>query len=177
MMLLAATAVRAQINIGGSIYGGGNEGKTDGNTTVTVYEGDLNEVYGGARMADITGNTFVHIDGEHASSYIIINKVYGGNDISGTIGVTTGEQTQNKKRLPTELTQADANGVTKDWDAFVRVSSKENVETTTDKEGKKTTTAAVYIGQLFGGGNGEQTVNHPGLALPELGKTYLEIVG
>ena len=133
--------VFAQIQIGGSIYGGGNEGKTEGNTTVTVYEGDLNEVYGGARMAnvdgnarmaDITGNTFVHIDGEHASSYIVINKVYGGNDISGTIGVTDKEENSKEieKRLPTELTQATANGVTKDWDAFVRVSSKKNVETT-----------------------------------------------
>ena len=170
--------VFAQIQIGGSIYGGGNEGKTEGNTTVTVYEGDLNEVYGGARMADITGNTFVHIDGEHASSYIVINKVYGGNDISGTIGVTDKEENSKEieKRLPTELTQATANGVTKDWDAFVRVSSKKNVETTGEGD-EKTTTAAVYIGQLFGGGNGEQTKNHPGLALPELGKTYLEIVG
>ena len=72
--------VFAQITIGGNVYGGGNAGDTKGNTRVTVYEGDLNNVYGGARMANITGNAFVHIDAEHDSSYILINKVYGGND-------------------------------------------------------------------------------------------------
>ena len=64
--------VFAQITIGGNVYGGGNEGITGGNTKVTVYEGDLNEVYGGARMADVNGNAFVHIDAEHALSLIHI---------------------------------------------------------------------------------------------------------
>lgn len=192
--------VFAQINIAGSVYGGGNAGNTGGNTKVTVRAGDLNEVYGGARMANVNGNAFVNIDGEHASSYVVINKVYGGNDIAGTIG-SPKQTTENKvKKLPTELTEAAENGVTKDWDAFVRVSSREKVETT-GEEDDKTTTAAVYIGQLFGGGNGEYTyintkdndvVTHiikdkdgkvlisttdDGFSAPELNQTYLEVVG
>ena len=83
-MLLAATAVQGQIVIGGSVYGGGNAGDTGKGTNetsekkgakVTIYSGDINAVYGGARMADVGGSAFVHIDGAHASNYIVINKV------------------------------------------------------------------------------------------------------
>lgn len=82
------STVNAQIKIGGNVYGGGNAGDTGGSTTVTVREGNLNSVYGGARMANIAGSAFVNIDGENtpSTSYILINNVYGGNDIAGTIG-------------------------------------------------------------------------------------------
>ncbi|MCR5644274.1 MAG: hypothetical protein K6G32_13190, partial [Prevotella sp.] len=76
MMLLAATAVRAQITIGGNVYGGGNAGDTGGNTKVTVHAGDLNSVYGGARQANVDGHAFVNVDGEHMSDNIVINYVY-----------------------------------------------------------------------------------------------------
>ena len=78
--------MQAQITIGGSVYGGGNAGETKGSTNVTVYAGELNNVFGGARMANVTGSAFVNIDGEHASDNIFINSVYGGNDIAGTVG-------------------------------------------------------------------------------------------
>ena len=107
MMLLAATAVQAQVNIGG-------------------------KVFGGARQADVKGHTFVNIGADHHD--VIINAVYGGNDISGTIGSSS---------VPSELTEASANGITTDekYNAFVRT----NVEAT----GKH-----LFIGQLFAGGYG-----------------------
>ena len=55
--------VNGQITIGGKVYGGGNAGNLSGSTKVTVYAGDLNEVYGGARQADVGGHTFVNIEG------------------------------------------------------------------------------------------------------------------
>ena len=189
-----ASLMQAQITIGGNVYGGGNAGDTKGNTRVTVYEGDLNNIYGGARMANVNGNAFVHIDAEHASSYIIINKVYGGNDISGNVGVSQGET--SPKVLPTELTKAGDNKVTKDWDTFVRVSTKMQADGKTVDASQKT-----YIGQLFGGGNGNYTyssetvgngVTHilkdaetgaeilrteNDIHQPDLGKTYLELLG
>lgn len=79
------------------MYGGGNEGDTGGKTTVNIYGGDLRNVYGGARQADVKGSAFLHIDGEHASNYIVIDKAYGGNDIAGTIGTSSA--------IPTELTE------------------------------------------------------------------------
>ena len=186
--------VFAQITIGGNVYGGGNEGITGGNTKVTVYEGDLNNVYGGARMADVNGNAFVHIDAEHASSYIIINKVYGGNDISGNVGVVSQGET-SLKALPTELKKAEDNKVTKDWDTFVRVSTKKKADGTADA------TQKTYIGQLFGGGNGNYTYSSEtvegvlyhvlkdaetgdeilrtknDIHQPDLQRTYLELLG
>ena len=86
LLCLSATLMQAQIVIGGHVYGGGNAGETGGNSTVTIREGDLNRVFGGARMADVKGRAFVNIDGAHASDYIVINRLYGGNDIAGTIG-------------------------------------------------------------------------------------------
>ena len=100
MMLLLCTAVaKAQIKIGGNVYGGGNHGEVKGSTKVTVYQGDLNKVFGGARMANVGGNTYVNIDGANASDYMLINHVYGGNDIAGTIGTAAAVN----EALPTEL--------------------------------------------------------------------------
>lgn len=195
MMVLTATGVRAQIKIGGNVYGGGNAGNMTGNTSVTVYAGDLNEVYGGARVADVGGSAFVHVDGEHASDYIIINKVYGGNDISGTVG--QGET--GTKAIPADkLAFETENGIDNTWDAAVRISTKTTTTegvTTEDVDAQK-----VYIGQLFAAGNGEYdyttepqaavtdpetgvettpAVENPyyGLTAPDLAKAYLEICG
>ena len=164
LFVLAGAQTHAQISIGGNVYGGGNEGKVGGSTKVTLHAGDLHNVYGGARMANIEGSAFLHIDGEHASSYIVIDKAYGGNDIAGTIGTSA--------EIPTELTEvgtaAGKNNIDNTWNAFVRISTKDNQKT--------------YIGQLFGGGNGDYdyTSNdspYKGMTRPDLGKTYLELLG
>lgn len=161
---LSAPALRAQIVIGGSVYGGGNEGALGGKATVTVYSGDLNMVYGGARMANVGGNAFVNIDGANASGDILINKVFGGNDISGTIGTNFG----NKEfPVPTGTDRLDADSVTKfeitkEWQTFVRTSPM--------PAGK-----GMFIGQLYGGGNGETKME--GKDSPDLDRTYLEVKG
>ena len=202
------STVNAQIKIGGNVYGGGNAGNTGGSTTVTVREGNLNSVYGGARMANIAGSAFVNIDGENtpSTSYILINNVYGGNDIAGKIGnikTVSGEDAP----LPTALTKvgttAGLNNIDNTWNAFVRVSSVKS-ETTGEAPNQTTTTTnhKVYIGNLYGGSNGDYTVKNKTVSdshkweiwtkdatpvkvyenddqpqLPELAKTYLEIVG
>ena len=179
MMLLAATAVRAQITIGGNVYGGGNAGDTKGNTKVTIYAGDLNRVFGGAQKADVGGHAFVHIDGEKASDYVLINHVYGGNDVSGVIG----NNSELTKSVPTEIKKAQDNKVNESWSAFVRISSKMNGDQVADDNQK------IYIGQLFGGGNGAYDYDseklsdgvtpnpYYGLTKPELAKSYLEVMG
>ena len=145
--------VFGQIKIGGNVYGGGNKGNVDGSTKVTVLSGDIGaveddaerplkapqgKVFGGARMANVGGNTFVHIDGENFSKdhstakpdYIIINQVFGGNDIAGRIGTAAAVS----ETMPTELTAvkrtaADASNVKKNdvddtFNSYVRVSTK-----------------------------------------------------
>ena len=192
LLVLTGQQAVAQIVIGGNVYGGGNAGDTGGSTTVTVLAGDVNAIYGGARMADVGGSAFVHIDGEHASNYIVINKVYGGNDIAGTIGTSDA--------IPTELTEvgteAGKNKIDNSWNAFVRISTKMNGEEEADDAQK------IYIGQLFGGSNGDYTVKNSTESesgkweiwtkdatpikvyeddaqpqLPDIGKTYLELLG
>ena len=187
--------VFAQIKIGGNIYGGGNAGDVDGNTAVTLYAGDLNRVFGGARMANVGGHAFVNIDGKKASSYILINQVYGGNDISGTIGkdLTTSAQLPF---TPEVNTSASGTVVDGSWSAYMRISTKTKADGTPADDAQK-----IYIGQLFGGGNGDYqyssvTENNvtthvlkdsktgteilrttDDIHQPDLRKTYLELLG
>ena len=204
---MSASMMQAQITIGGNVYGGGNKGDVQGNTTVTVYSGDLNKVYGGARMADVGGSSFVNIDGENATDYTVINYVFGGNDIAGTVG-----SDNEAKRLPEQLTHDDENAVDKSFDSYVRISTptatrkspKRVTNTETGEEeygtGEEDKTVEIYIGQLFAGGNGNYDYADPvgdtynvynkgdnstpiatqsGKAFvhPNLNKTYLEILG
>ncbi len=183
--LMTCTLAGAQITIGGNIYGGGNQGDTGGRTTVTVYGGDLGKVYGGARMADVKGGSFVHIDGEHASNYIVIDKVYGGNDIAGNIGSPDDVSAE----IPTELTEVGPkeqhkNPIDNTWNTFVRISTKTVTTGTGDEAVTEEAADAqkIYIGQLFGGGDGDYDYTsdespYKGMSRPDLGKTYLEILG
>lgn len=194
------------IKIKGSVYGGGNAGNTGGSSKVTVRMADIyGSVFGGARMANVAGSTFVNIDGENApeNTFVLINRVYGGNDIAGTIG--TLDQTVT---VPTELDEdlVDENEIDGKWNTFVRVSTR------IKEDGKPEPNQRVYLGQLFGGGNGEYyyqkcgdihyiyaseadyKLEHPatahshdnchpvasnttGFIQPSIDRTYLEIVG
>ena len=218
MILLSTIVAQGQIRIGGNVYGGGNHAEVKGSTKVTVKAGD-----------NVGGNTFVHIDGEHATDYILINQVYGGNDIAGTIGTGTvpTELTAVKSAMPPSLpegkTADDYNDVDNTFNSFVRISTKlsgtkytqDDINEAGDNEehpayaktpGKDDKPAAdakkTYIGQLFAGGNGDFTYTDDNGAplmdgddyiikqgdaiiarstspfvLPELDKTYLEVVG
>ena len=249
LFIFFALPASAQIKVGGNVYGGGNQGDVNGSTRVNVYSGDIGAVesrtdemtpienpkgklFGGARMANVGGNTFVNIDGEKASGYVLINQVYGGNDIAGTIG----ENKSAEKVRPTELTAVLTGAETKEthpkknavdntFNSYVRISTKmpatpeyysaaevaaaadypENPawNKTPDKDLKPDPTGEkIYIGQLFGGGNGDYFYNNNGgtheiyrseadfeanqlpiatsttdFILPELKKTYLEVLG
>ena len=195
LLLLTGKQLQAQIVIGGHVYGGGNAGNTGGNTTVTVHAGDLNRVFGGARMANVGGRAFMNIDGAHASNYIVINRLYGGNDIAGTIGTSNDD-------LPDVIEDHAANNkVDKTWNALVLISTK----TVTTGEGDEAVTTEatgaqkIYIGQLFGGGDGEYeygsrtegtttvyfakedgvevATSNTALTVPNLGKTFVDIHG
>ena len=214
MILLITIVAQGQIRIGGNVYGGGNHAEVKGSTKVTVKAGDIGavmdpnatrpledpqgKVFGGARMANVGGNTFVHIDGEHATDYILINHVYGGNDIAGTIGTGTvpAELTAITSAKPNPLPEGKTdeyyNDVDETFNSYVRISTKTNSDGTPHADAKK-----VYIGQLFAGGNGDfkyptelvdgeyvikqgETIiarSKTPFKLPELDKTYLEVLG
>ena len=107
-MLLTATMVQAQVNIKG-------------------------KVFGGARQANVEGHTYVKISAQKHD--VIINAVYGGNDISGTIGSSSKPDGVDEGNHITDLST---------YNTFVR--------TDKEAEGKH-----LFIGQLFGGGYGKYT--------------------
>ena len=154
-MFLAATTAQGQITIGGNVYGGGNEGNTGLCTTVKVYAGDISgSVFGGARMANVGGCSYVNIDGESMTDNIIIDHVYGGNDISGTIGSLEDISSDKKKpddRLDSgnhhsdtsEEGEQDNHGSLKSVNAFVLTTPERNAD------------YHLFIGELYGGSNGD----------------------
>ena len=156
-----------------NVYGGGNQAELGGNTLVTLQGGDLQgDVFGGARMADIQGYSEVNVDGANIKNDLVVNYVYGGNDISGMIH---GEQTVNSIAAS----------------AYVH-SSVEKTAATGE------TQMHIFIGQLYAGGNGDYpyadgsltmvdvpkkgdtpatTATFTGLSKPELPTAYLNIQG
>ncbi|MCK8623454.1 hypothetical protein [Prevotella sp. E13-27] len=246
IVLLSTIVAQGQIRIGGNVYGGGNQAMVKGSTSVTVKAGDIGavldaqatrpltdpkgRVFGGARMANVGGNAFVNIDGKNATDYILINQVYGGNDISGRIGTGTVPTLLEAvlKGAETKETYPNKNAIDNTFNSFVRISTKvlmDNGDTvkysqeevdlastdldnaaygkTPGVDAKPDPTAKkIYIGQLFGGGNGDfKYLDENGdslrdnddyvvkegdsiiarskvpFVLPELNKTYLEING
>ena len=138
-------------------------------------------VYGGARQANVGKSTFVNVGADHHD--VLIKAVYGGNDISGTIG----SEIEETDDVPTELDEAAINGITaatgdkagknyKKYNTFVRVSPE---ATKTTGEGENAVTTQLYnifIGSLFGGGNGDYTYGENDHK-PDVSKAYLEIRG
>jgi len=204
LILLCAVVAQGQVVIGGHVYGGGNNGNVKGSTSVTVMEGDIHKVFGGARMANVGGNAYVHINGKDATGYTVIDYVYGGNDISGTIGTAKAVS----ETTPAEVA-GNKDGVDDTWNTYVHISTKTE-EATEGKTSAETSfvrevvgAQKIYIGQLFGGGNGDFTYTDENdipltdsdgnylvkegdsvvarskqqLSLPELDKTYVDIQG
>ena len=207
LLSMLASLMRAQITIGGNVYGGGNAGNTGGSTTVTVRGGDISSVFGGARMANVGGRTFVNIDGKKASEDILIANVYGGNDISGTIGQGDAipAELENVKTDPNS-TDKTKNAIDQTWNAFVKTSPCLTKQSVTIGENTiEADKIMVIVGSLYGGGNGEYVykdndgttdlTDNDGhyivkdeagntvatstspFTKPELGKTYLEVKG
>lgn len=68
-----------ELNVGG-IYGGGNEAYMDGDSKIELgCIEKLEEIYGGARNADVKGDINLTISSGH------FDRVFGGNNIGGTI--------------------------------------------------------------------------------------------
>jgi len=148
LLFLVTIVAQAQISIGGNVYGGGNAGDTGDATKVVVRAGDIQgAVFGGARQANVGGSAFVHIDGQNMSGDITINAVYGGNDIAGTIGTSA--------TLPdNSLGNGKENADLSDYNAFILTTSEKKVS----GEGDTTTQPySIFIGQVYGGGNGDYT--------------------
>ncbi len=179
-----------------NVYGGGNQADLMGTTKVLLQGGDFNgNVFAGARMANIFGYSYVNIDCANAKNDLIINGVYGGNDISGTAQASETWNWTKASALTLPFTPK-VTSIDKTYNAFVQAT------TTPTTDGKH-----VFVGQLFGGGNGaytydttdgsnwklsidngeaddtettdvdESKTTFSGLSLPTVDKVYIELAG
>ena len=127
-----------------NVYGGGNQADLMGTASVTLLGGDIQgTVYGGSRLADIYGYSYVNIDGQHIQNDLLIGAVYGGNDIAGNI---TNLPSNDPRWTWLKGIQQPA-GIANDYNHFNTF-----VRSTQETSGKH-----IYVGQIFGGGNGDYT--------------------
>lgn len=88
LMLCFGTVATAQVQVGGSVFGGGNLAKVGGSSSVKVSQNGAtitNDVYGGGALANVEGTATVQID-----SGTVSRNVYGGGlgdaDHAATVG-------------------------------------------------------------------------------------------
>lgn len=175
----------------GKVYGGGRMGNIlfnsraipgltaegrGASTHVTINSGHIQEVYGGSRMGDVEGGTWVDInDRARWHGHTVITNVYGGNDISGNLGFI--------RLRPEGLNSA--------------VRTNTYVHITESPKADSTYTGFPFIGNLYGGGNGRygnvdsesryvegavQTRNSDTIMLagrlrPDVDSTYIDMTG
>ena len=104
--LLAVGNVMAQVQVGGSVYGGGNEGVVGTDAVVEIKTGTVEkDVYGGGNKADVSGNVSVTMTGG------TVNKdVYGGGALANTnIGNVTNYGTDNETISSTSTNKTTVN--------------------------------------------------------------------
>ena len=143
------------VTVGGDVvvrkvYGGGYYSSV-GNTNLAIKSGIFNRIYGGGMIGNVYGKAETTIGqkytGEdddkkkHNAHLIIKNAVYGGNDVSGTVGTS---EAQNK----------EVNGVT--YHVYSPVDD-ENHGVRLNLYG------GLVIGDVYGAGNG----NHTGYTNPD----------
>ena len=76
LMLCFGTMATAQVQVKGSVFGGGNLANVGGNSSVKVSQNGATiteDVYGGGALADVVGTATVQID-----SGTVSRNVYGG---------------------------------------------------------------------------------------------------
>lgn len=176
-----------------NVYGGGNKADLMGSTRVTLQGGTLNQaVYGGSRLANIFGYSLVDIDGAHATQDLVIKAVYGGNDIAGHIEASnTWDWTLwTKMQIPSGIfAHTGSYGITTIEGGVPVTQYNSLVHASPEANGNH-----IFVGQVFGGGNGDYgnyppkpgtdslTVGALGttftvVSKPEVEKSYIELRG
>ena len=127
-----------------NVYGGGNQADLMGSASVTLQGGDIQgTLYGGSRLANIYGYSYVNIDGANMKNDLLIGAVYGGNDIAGNI-INLQESDPRWEWTKGLQPPTGIEAAYQSWNTFVR--------STAEAQGKH-----IYVGQIFGGGNGDYT--------------------
>lgn len=130
-----------ELNVGG-IYGGGNEAYMDGDSKIELgcIEA-MEEIYGGARNADVKGDINLTISSGH------FDRVFGGNNIGGTINGS----------ITVTIEETGCNPIT-----IGELYGCGNQAPYTTPEGKHdpiiNLISFTSIGNVFGGGFGEKAV-------------------
>ena len=168
VFLLVSVAATAQVQVGGSVFGGGNLANVTGNSTVTVNQANASigeDVYGGGALADVKSSSTVNVLNGN-----VTGNVYGGGlgrkgddpiapTVDGVVTVNIGSGTEN---TTTHFANNDvsgsatiggsvfgcnnANGSPTD-DVFV------NIWKTARTTAQQTSGSGYALYQVFGGGN------------------------
>lgn len=137
-------------------------------------------IFGGGRMADVTGNTEVVIINSES-----IGAIYGGNDIAGTVGgnaniilgVNTGDTYESYGTTGADISIGDVYGGGNGYYAyngssFVPASSNYTTQTVAPGASIKAMTASHEVGEVAWTNNGTESVD---LLFPHITKTTINV--
>lgn len=176
----------------GSLYGGGREGSVvrhtqllpgieephENGTHVRVWSGQIDKVFGGSRIGNVEGASFVDINDKGENHFhTIIRSVYGGNDLSGTIGANQipamieGNQPVRTSTYVLIRETPKSNGHYMGFPLITEVFGGSNGNYGTHRENK-----AVYASGEILTRDGK-TIHLAGMPLPEVDSTYVEVRG
>lgn len=163
LMLCFGTVATAQVQVGGSVFGGGNLAKVGGNSSVKVSQNGATitqDVYGGGALADVEGTATVQID-----SGTVSRNVYGGGlgdanhaaTVGGVVTVNIGSLKTQDNGFATAVDGDatiggsvfggnNANGTPLD-NVFV------NIYQTKRETAQEASGTGFALSQVFGGGN------------------------
>ena len=178
----------------GGIYGGGSQGYVAGKSFVELAGGYVANVYGGAREANVGKGTHVwaydgalrnwgdDLTGVHDDAPLVIERMFGGSDVSGLIGFKADatDVSDDKGRVaeagwtayystsnwPEELFNngVDEREGLKKFDSYIQVGGTDH-----------STRGFPLIGQIYAGGNGENTDTEHGHILPGIDTALIEL--
>lgn len=147
------------ITIGGDVivrkvYGGGYYASV-GNTNVNIKSGIFNRVYGGGLIGNVYGKANLTIGQQgntddiikHNTHLMVKDAIYGGNDVSGTVGTVASTGT------------GVTNGQVTNYGITYNVYNPQDAD---DKGVRLNIYGGLILGDVYGAGNG----NHPGYGNP-----------
>ncbi len=178
--------------IWGSLYGGGREGSVvrhskllpdveephENGTHVRVWSGQIDKVFGGSRIGNVEGASFVDINDRGENHFhTIIRSVYGGNDLSGTLGanqipaMVEGNEPVRSSTYVLIREQKKSNGQYLGFPLITEVFGGSN-----GNYGTHSVNRATYESGEIPTRDGK-TIHLAGLPLPDVDSTYVEVRG
>ena len=163
LLMMVSGATLAQVQIGGSVFGGGNMAEVEGDVTVNIVGGEIqNDVYGGGALAKVNTNV---TNGTYPTTTVnLLGGKITGNAYGGGLGQQESGTEGNEGYIAAVAadagnTKVNLNGMgTEDYkndedDAYANYARWDVLQSVDGRYIVKTNRKGCVVSQVFGGNN------------------------